>query len=333
MTDAVPLFSVIIPFKVWNPDLDECLRRLAGMEGPAWEAILLPDDETVLPEEYAGLPITVIPTSEVGPAIKRDRGAESAKAPYLAFIDDDAYPFRDWLREAEKALTQDGDELSAIGGPAITPASDPFWSRVSGAVFLSRLSGGFPERYVPVEPGRFIDDWPSVNLIVAKNVFLEIGGFDSVYWPGEDTKLCRDIVTRGGRIRYIPSMKVHHHRRASLKKHLVQVGNYGFHRGLFARKYPETSRKPIFFIPSLFVLFLAIGLPGSYFIKEVYWLFAIGMGAYGVALVKVFGDMVKYEPIVIGVLALPYVFMTHIWYGVRFMVGLASNNYKASLGR
>lgn len=325
-------YSIIIPFKEWNVDLEECLDHIAKLQDFVPEVILLPDNQTVVPDKYKGLNLSVIPTTAVSPSIKRDRGAAQALGQYLVFIDDDAYPTQDWLCEADQYLN-DNPEVAAIGGPATTPCSDGFWSRVSGAVFLSRIGGGFPQRYVPIEGLKEVDDWPSVNLIVRKDWFDKIGGFDSSYWPGEDTKLCHDLVQAGGEIHYVASMRVFHHRRASLKKHLRQVGNYGFHRGLFARKYPETSRKIVFFIPSAYVIFLTVCSLMSIFFPDALLVLLFGQSLYGLALMKAVWDIKKFEPVTIAVAALPYIFLTHIWYGVRFCKGFLSLNYKVSLGR
>ena len=34
---------------------------------------------------------------------------------------------------------------------------------------------------------KYYDDWPSVNLMIKKDVFNSIGGFNTEHWPGEDT--------------------------------------------------------------------------------------------------------------------------------------------------
>ena len=161
-------FSIIIPFKTWSNDLDECLVHIDKMSFQSYEVILLPDEQLKLPDNYANMPMKIIPTTAVSPAIKRDIGAENASGQYLAFIDDDAYPQADWLDVADRFLSKQEAVGAIIGGPAITPKSDPFWARVSGSVFLSKLSGGFPERYVSKPPVKEVDDWPSVNLIVKK---------------------------------------------------------------------------------------------------------------------------------------------------------------------
>jgi GT2 family glycosyltransferase len=326
-------FSIIIPFKTWSSDLDECLVHIDKMSFQSYEVILLPDEPLKLPDNYADMPIKIIPTTAVSPAIKRDIGAEKAGGQYLAFIDDDAYPQADWLDIAYSFLSNQEQTVGVIGGPAITPKSDPFWARVSGAVFLSKLSGGFPERYVSKPPIKEVDDWPSVNLIVKKEVFMQAGGFDSNFWPGEDTKLCRDILKHGWKILYVPELIVHHHRRASLQKHLRQVGNYGYHRGFFARNYPENSRKLSYFIPTLFVAFIVLGIIGSFFSDTVKFIFIAGLVTYALALIKALWDIKRHEDLMITLFSPVYIFLTHIWYGKRFVQGFFAKNYHGSLGR
>lgn len=327
--NADPLFSIIIPFKTAGAYLEECLEHIAKLDERRFEVILLPDGS--MPEGvglYDRPEIRILATGAVSPAVKRDQGAGEAKGKYLAFIDDDAYPEPYWLTVALRAFEGE-PQVAALGGPAQTPATDPFWARVSGAVFLSRFSGGFPQRYLPTPPRCFVDDWPSVNLMVRKEAFLAAGGFDNEFWPGEDTKFCLDLVQKtGGKILYLPEMLVWHHRREALGKHLRQVGNYGLHRGYFARNYPRTSRRFKFFLPALLLLFLTVGaliLPDG--------LYNAGLYLYGAALALAALDIARHEPPNITAAALPYIVMTHLWYGWGFLRGWFTDDLKSSLGR
>ena len=126
------IFSIIIPFKSWSEELDECLMHIQILSCPLFEVILLPDEEIVSPNFSFSLEI--IPTGPINPARKRDIGAKKAKGVYFAFIDDDAYPKSDWLDVAKQVLISRSD-VGALGGPGITPRNDPFWARVSGAFF------------------------------------------------------------------------------------------------------------------------------------------------------------------------------------------------------
>ena len=216
--------------------------------------------------------------------------------------------------------------IIALGGPAITPPHDDFWQKVSGAVFLSKFSGGVPERYKPQGEIRFVDDWPSVNLMERKDDFLAVGGFNSPYWPGEDTKLCLDLIKKTNKkILYVPEMIVWHHRRAGLIAHLKQVGGYGIHRGYFAKKYPETSRRILYFVPSIFVLFVTFSILGASIFPQLNELFVVGWLVYLLALTKAFVDIYQYESKGIAIAAVGYTFLTHLWYGIRFIQGFLTS--------
>jgi len=66
-----------------------------------------------------------------------------ARGDVFAFIDSDAYPRPDWLRNAVRRLA----EADAVGGPALTPPSDSFAQRAGGCVLSSPLMGGLSARF------------------------------------------------------------------------------------------------------------------------------------------------------------------------------------------
>ena len=326
-------FSIIIPFKNWSSDLDECLIQIQKLSFKNFEVILLPDDPIEIPAAYQGMSISIIPTGAINPALKRDQGVSDSEGKYLAFIDDDAYPKNNWLDIAYKIFDTQPN-TGAVGGPAITPNTDPFWARVSGAVFLSRFSGGFPERYIPKPPARVVNDWPSVNLIVRREIFEAVGGFGSEFWPGEDTLFCQKISQKTSKIiLYEPELIIWHHRRKELQKHLRQIGNYGLHRGYFTKIFSGNSRKIIYFIPSLWVVFILTGFVVSLFIKWVSIFYLAGWISYFIVLAISLKDICRYETKSVGYCAIPYILLTHLWYGIKFVQGLITTKLISSLGR
>lgn len=293
------------------------MPRILAMDYDDFEILILSDIESaeVFPKTK------IVSTGKVGPSQKRNLALQYATGEILAFLDDDAYPEKDWLSKAVGHF--ENSEVAAVGGPAITPQSDSFWQKVSGAVFLSRISGGNPARYWPIGGVKQVDDWPSVNLLVRKSDFAAVNGFNCAFWPGEDTKLCLDLTKANKKIIYDPSVLVYHHRRAGLKKHLKQVGGYGLHRGYFAKKYPENSRKLKYFLPSMFLIsIVAGGLLGLYF----FWarlFFVVLWLIYGLALAMAFFDInQKIKNIKVSLAALPYILLTHLVYGYKFLQGL-----------
>ncbi len=263
------------------------------------------------------LPIIVIPTGPVKPADKRDIALKHAKGEILAFLDDDAYPIKDWLKNA--LLNFEDKDVAAVGGPAVTPLDDNLLQKASGNIYASFLvSGNFRYRYIP-QGRREVDDFPSCNFLVRKSVMEELGGFDTKFWPGEDTKLCLDITKKlKAKIIYDPRVLVYHHRRKVFFPHLKQIASYAFHRGYFVKKYPETSLKLSYFIPTLFLLFLIGGFILSFFCAFFKGLY---LGILGLYLVLAFVTSVS-APFIIIPLVFVGIILTHLSYGLYFVKGL-----------
>jgi glycosyltransferase involved in cell wall biosynthesis len=310
-------YSFIIPVKAINDYIHEAVPNILKISREDYEIIIYPDEAT----NETWPKTKQIATGHCGPAEKRTQAIHDAEGDIIVFIDDDAYPEKNFL----DILDQDFSDptITAVGGPAITPSHDSFWQKVSGAVFLSALSGGSPERYVPVGKKRFVDDWPSVNLSLRKQAFADIGGFDCEFWPGEDTKLCLNIITKlKGKILYDPSLRVYHHRREGLLRHMKQVSGYGLHRGFFAKKFPETSLRIKYFIPSLFFLFVTLGSGLVFFFPQFLLWYEMGWFLYGGALLLASRDIYRFEKNIFILLnALYYIFFTHLAYGFSFLRG------------
>ena len=248
-----PLVSIVVacPKRSWM--LDECLAAIEAQTYGRWEAIVLPDgDEGVASTGK----VRWIPTGKVRPAEKRNIGIKEAKGEIVAFIDDDAYPDRRWLEYAVKYFGE--DSIGAVGGPGVTPPGDGLLSKAGGRVYDNRfVSGNYRYRYRAGGVRMDVEDYPSCNLFVRRDLLGKIGGYRTDFWPGEDTLLCKDILDSWKRIIYDPWVVVYHHRRALFAPHLRQLGRYGFHRGYFCKRFPSNSLRLSYFLPSLFVAYCA----------------------------------------------------------------------------
>ena len=228
------------------------------------------------------------------------------------------------------------EEVAAVGGPSVTPPESTFASVVSGiALSCAVVSGPYTYRYVPGKQMEVVD-YPSCNFIVRRDVFEKLGGFDSSFYPGEDTKLCLEITRElNMKIIYDPKVVVYHHRRDSLIGHLQQIANYAMHRGNFAKRYPETSRKLAYFIPSLFVVLLFSGAVSAWLIPSLRWLYSACVAAYFsiVAAFAIGGMFYNRDTSLIGKIRLIipviiYIVDTHICYGIFFLKGLMLKKLK-----
>ncbi len=306
--------SIIIPVREINAYIRESIPHIMELDYPDYEVLIFPDEASK--EQF---PRTrIIPTGPVGPAEKRDLALKVAKGTLFAFLDDDAYPEKNWLKAAVRHFGD--EEVAAVGGPAVTPEDDSLLQKAGGGVYSSFLGGGsYRYRYVPMAK-RAVEDYPSCNFIVRKTVFEKLGGFDTTFWPGEDTKLCLQITHElKKKIIYDPEVLVYHHRRPLFIPHLKQVWSYALHRGYFVKKFFETSLKLSYFLPSLLFLSLVIGVPLSFASPIVRGAFLSGLSLY---LVLTFASSIHSDGRMIPLICLG-ILSTHLTYGVGFLRGLA----------
>lgn len=320
--------SIVIPVIQLNDFLrKETLPAILKQSYQNFEIIIIPDKKSK--EKFPKTKI--IPSwPKTGPADKRDLGVKKAKGEIIAFLDDDSYPDKNWLK---KALSLFQKQVVGVCGPNLTPPYNSLGQKASGYVWSTWLgSGGAGTYRCTVASRREVDDFPTVNLLVRKKDFLAVGGFDSHFWPGEDTKLCHDLVYElGKKIIYDPEVLVYHHRRNIFKPHLQQIGRYALHRGHFARILPKTSLRFGYLIPSFFVLWL-FGGPILIFLLEFFQLYFLSIPLYLLYLLTIslylllllvtsFQVYLKERNSKLALLVIPSIFITHVVYGFLFIKG------------
>ena len=331
MQNDLPFISVIIICEGFNHFLEESLPYYSKLDYPKFEVFVFTTEKVgdQIAGKYPNIKFVSEPATKNKPAEKRDLALKYAQGEIFAFIDDDAFPDKDWLKNAAPYF--EDEDIAAVGGPGITPKSADIFEQASGWTTASPFGGfGSSYRFIPEEK-REVDDFPSMNLIVRASDFKKINGFDSDYYPGEDTKLCLDLTTKLEKtIMYSPEIIVYHHKRPLFKKHLLQNGRFGFHRGHFARVLPETSFRWFYFIPSIFLIGNIGGIIiviSNLFIDNIYLsylnnLYLLSISLYFFMLLLntlwVFNMSKNWA---VAYLTAPGVLLTHLWYGLKFLQG------------
>ena len=297
-----PFFSIIIPIRLENDYLKETKNHLTKQTYKNFELLVITDKISQTPN----------------PANKRNLGAKNSNGKYLIFLDDDSYPEKNWLKNIKKQIDLHPN-YTAFCGPALTPPDNTIFQKASGLVWSSWLgSGGAGTYRSKAMSPRFVDDYPTVNLIVKKTDFIKAGGFNPKYWPGEDTILCLKLIQANKKIYYHPSIVVYHHRRNILLPHLKQISRYALHRGHFAKIFPQTSLKIGYLIPSMFLIYIAT-LPLTKYLTLLY--------IYLFLLFATFLSFINQENnLLISILATVTIPITHLYYGLLFIIGLLKKN-------
>lgn len=240
-----PKVSIIIPCRTFV-EAGECVSKCLELEYPDYEIIVLPDKHNL---QFAYAYVRICETGKLLPSHKRDIGINLSRGEIIAFIDADAYPPHDWLNLVVAKMKKEKFSSAGVCGPGIVP-EDATWRERGADWILQKL----PYNYRVIQrPARKVDDFPTFNLVIWKKYIDEVGGFSCDYLTGEDTYLCLKIVRRSGMMfRYDPTLFVYHHRRELYLPFFKQIAKYGKRRGYFFKRYPETSRRLVYAIPSLF---------------------------------------------------------------------------------
>lgn len=181
-----PLISFVIPVRDDAARLRICLAAVAlsaSAEG-AVEVIVVDNgsvDESQAVATAAGATLLVQRHASV--AELRNAGAARARGALLAFVDADHQIGRHWVGHAVAAFTD--ERVGAVGAQYQAPASGTWVQRGYDRLRTRRKGCG------PVE-------WlGSGNLVVRRDVFAALGGFDSTLQTCEDVDFCRRIRRRG----------------------------------------------------------------------------------------------------------------------------------------
>jgi cellulose synthase/poly-beta-1,6-N-acetylglucosamine synthase-like glycosyltransferase len=314
-----PKVSIIIPLYVIIPRFFKDLKKFKKLDYPDYEIIVVSDKKVEIKDPKVKLILTG--KRRTGPAEKRDIAIKHARGKICAFIDDDAYPHRNWLKNAVRHFQK--PEIAAVGGPGVTPKEDSYWEQITGLIYQSYFCGGPTQHRFTKAERMFVEDYPAYNLLVRKDILKKVGGYGSYFYGGEDTFLCLKIIRKGKKIVYDPEVVVYHHRRALFGGYLKQIANIGKHRGYFAKVYPETSFKFFYFVPSiLFVGFFSL-LGLSFFNEGARVLFSILLVSFfGLGVLSVIQKTSLLKSLIVGI----GIILTHLAYGAAFIRGFLTKN-------
>ena len=248
------------------------------------------------------------------PSAQRNMAARSAKGEFIYFLDDDSRPFPGNLKKAVAHFAS--PEVIMVGGPNICPSDAPKLLQAFALTMGSKLAfGPSAARYRPIGKARSSGEKELIlcNLLVRKEIFLKLGGFDEKLYPNEENAFMDEIQEQGGRLLYDPEIVVYRHPRSTLNAFCKMLMTYGRGRAEQFRLKPTLGSAPNF-VPPLFCIFL-LALP---------FLPALSLWVLALYFALVFVQAVVLVPLrkllwIPGLMAL--IFFSHVLYGLGFWRG------------
>ncbi len=313
--DPPPSVSIIVPAHKSQDIVKRCVDHCRALDYPAFEIIVIVDEGYEFPPDF----VTVLRTGKTGsaPGFKRNLGIDHTSSKFCAFVDDDAYPRRDWLKKAVSNLEAD-ENIGAVGGPGLSPVDESLPERISSAFYSSILgTGPLAARYT-TRTRRRVAELPAYNLVVRRSVLHELNGFPENYYGGEDSFVCKGIAEKGLSILYDPEVVVYHSRREFPIPHLKQIWNVAIHRGYFFRKKIGESRKIVYLLPLMILVALPSVLLLMYLVNLQLAILIVLVILYSAILVS----GLPRNSLMIS-LILPFVAVSsHATYAIGFLKGL-----------
>ena len=128
--------------------------------------------------------INILHLNKANMSTKRNIAAKKFKSAFLAFIDSDACPNKNWLSKAMKEVKK--KKIKIIGGPNIPFKNLNLWQK---ATYYSKRSFFVTAHYNFINyksKNRYCEFLHSSNFIIEKRLYLSINGMNEYLYIGED---------------------------------------------------------------------------------------------------------------------------------------------------
>jgi GT2 family glycosyltransferase len=207
--------SVVVVTVGQGPLLERCVRSIGAGELLPEEVVVVdqgPPGLKGLLEEWlsgSGVRARHVEAGRVGVSCARNLGVEAASAEHVAFTDDDCVPHLQWLAALAAAIDRSAAQ-AATGRVLPLDEGRPGLVAVSSRTDTRERTFRRADDAVPWDAGT------GGNLLVGRDRFRELGGFDPEYGPGarfrtaEDVELLERLLHSGAAIAYAPAAIVYH---------------------------------------------------------------------------------------------------------------------------
>ncbi len=229
-----PLVSIIIVNRNGKHHLKRLLGSIKDMTSyPNYEIIIVDNASTDKSKEviksHSELPITLIENDKNQTfSYANNQAVEISNGEYLLFLNNDIKPLKGWLNHLMKTILSN-EKVGAVGAKLIYPDCSKSDLNKEKSYMLQHTGIIFKEKDGYIKPhnrdnGIEYDDIQNndteeeiiavtaATLLIQKNKYDEVGGFDNEYVYGyEDVDLCLKLYKKGYKNIYNPKATLYHY--------------------------------------------------------------------------------------------------------------------------
>jgi len=205
MKSEHPFISVIVPVHNGEKYIAECLEALRKSSYKSYEIIVADDGSTDNSADVCrsfGAKVVSL-QSRSGPASARNAGVKEASGDIILFIDADVVARQETLRRVATTFQDNPDVAAVFGSYDDSPSAPDFLSQYRNLL----------HHYVHQRSGREAKTFWAGCGAVRRDIFLELGGFDSARFEKpsiEDIELGYRMTEKGYKIILDKELQVKH---------------------------------------------------------------------------------------------------------------------------
>ena len=202
--------NIVIPAIKVDDELLKCLKELNKLNYSNFFVTIVLDyqGKNKLPKfKYK---INKLIVGKINMSKKRNMAVKKFKSKYIAFIDSDAYPNKNWLKLGIKYLKQKKGDV--VGGLSLPFPDQNYSEKICYLSKRSYFVSGYLNFRKYKAKKRLCNWLESCNLILEKNFFLKYKGMDNERYTGEDKEFFERVRKEYPKLKvfYSPDLYIYH---------------------------------------------------------------------------------------------------------------------------
>ena len=205
--------NIVIPAVNLNNELLKCLKEINKINYTNFFVTIVLDSKSKQKLPKLKYKVKELIVGKINMSKKRNTAVKKFKSKYIAFIDSDAYPNKNWLKLAIKYLRN--KSCHVVGGPGIPFPNQSITEKVCYYSKRSYFVTGYLNFRKYKAKKRYCDWLEACNLIMERRFFLKYGGMDNTRYTGEDSEFFQRMQKKDPNLKvfYSPDLFIYHKER------------------------------------------------------------------------------------------------------------------------
>ena len=215
--------NIVIPSVQLSDELIHCLIKLNNQTNKNFFVTIVLDYENKKKLPVLKYNLNKLISGKKNMSYKRNLGVKKFKSNFIAFLDSDAYPHKDWIKRANEFLIKEKNSNTIFGGPSIPFPKQSHSEMLCHYAKRSFYVTGYLNFRKFMSKSRYCDWLESCNMFMNRALYLKHGGMNINTYLGEEKEMISRMKKNDNTINvfFTPKLFIYHKER-NIKKFLLQ---------------------------------------------------------------------------------------------------------------